>query len=478
MSTTLKPLWADFAYKEHQIAGVTWMLAREKATAGPRGGILCDEMGLGKTIQMVALMKLGVTKPHEQNLLIAPVAVLEQWKTVIRRAGMTVIVPAKGARSWEVQGTPASVLAPHVYVIGYEMAQRHPALVTAYAFDRLVYDEAHRIGSDNAATDLAKGIKAPRKWLLTATPIVNKVRDLTTLLSVIGVEFHEGITKLDALLPLIKTYVLARTMDQLRASIPDAPPKPMFKDITLEFATEEEAEFYRGIQGILTRRWRALASDSGAGAALEKLKLFMRLRQLSLHPQVYIDAQKKRLKNLYTRPDWTGSSTKFDAVCRLMRDSTKSHRWIIFCHFHKEMDLLAQLLRAESCVETVNIYHGGLSAAQKQDVLERTQLPVAEGKQEVLLVQLQSGGTGLNLQHFDRIIFSGPWWTSALMEQAVGRAVRIGQHKVVKVFHLRLAEEQTENIDMIMHKKAAAKGDLCREVLSNATTAVKVAELA
>ena len=110
-------------------------------------------------------------------------------------------------------------------------------------------------------------------------------------------------------------------------------------------------------------------------------------------------------------------------------------------------------------------------------MIETTHLPLERGSQEVLLVQLQSGGTGLNLQHFDRILFSGPWWTKALMEQAVGRAVRIGQKKVVVVHHLLLKEEEALNIDDYMTQKAAAKGDLCRRVLSYATTAVTQEEM-
>jgi len=94
-------------------------------------------------------------------------------------------------------------------------------------------------------------------------------------------------------------------------------------------------------------------------------------------------------------------------------------------------------------------------------------------------VQLQSGGAGLNLQHFDRILFTGPWWTSAIMQQAVGRAVRIGQHKVVKVFQLRLAEEEEgTNIDAYMYEKAGEKEQLCKEVLSGATGAATLKEMA
>jgi hypothetical protein len=149
-----------------------------------------------------------------------------------------------------------------------------------------------------------------------------------------------------------------------------------------------------------------------------------------------------------------------------------SHKWIIFCHFRQEMDMLEEMFRNETSVEIVQQYNGEMTAAEKNDVVGRSQLPLMEGKQEVLLVQLQSGGTGLNLQHFDRIIFTGPWWTQALVDQAIGRAVRIGQTKVVKVYNLILKEEEALNIDKFMIEKAMEKGEMCKSVLSNAFSTI------
>ena len=71
----------------------------------------------------------------------------------------------------------------------------------------------------------------------------------------------------------------------------------------------------------------------------------------------------------------------------------------------------------------------------------------------------------MNLQEFDRIIFSGPWWTKAMMNQAIGRAVRIGQKNQVVVHHLLLKEDKTMNIDKIICDKAESKGRLNELVL-------------
>ena len=211
--------------------------------------------------------------------------------------------------------------------------------------------------------------------------------------------------------------------------------------------------------------------EDEAPNATMKLKLFMRLRQLSVHPQVYIEARRKSAL-AQPRPDWVGTSTKFEAIRTLVEATDeKPHKWIIFCHFHSEMDLLKTMLEAMPQIGRVFLYNGTMGHSERKEVIAATHEPSTAT--DVLLIQLQSGGVGLNLQHFDRIVFTGPWWTSALMEQAIGRAVRIGQADVVQVYHLVLKEEQALNIDRLMTDKADVKGSLCREVLKNAWPSAK-----
>jgi SNF2 family DNA or RNA helicase len=64
----------------------------------------------------------------------------------------------------------------------------------------------------------------------------------------------------------------------------------------------------------------------------------------------------------------------------------------------------------------------------------------------------------------------GPWWTAALMDQAIGRAVRIGQTENVVVHHLILKEEDGINIDRLMRDKAKEKRELCRRFLDIASS--------
>ena len=452
----LKPLWSGFEYKPHQEAGIQWIMERE--TKLPSGGIVCDEMGLGKTIQLLALSK---QEHFTKTLLLAPVAVLAQWEAAATRSGITVFKPSIAGfrQEWKTAAVPA-LSAPKLYIIGYEMARNRPSFVVGMEWRRLICDEAHRCGpTSNALHEMVSKIHAKSRWFLTATPIVNKITDLKGLFELLKVDEKKTVEQ------NTRECMMARSMSDVRASIPDAPPPAEIHRLSLTFLTAEEQDFYRGVTGTIVKRWKMLEDEiPGPGMALMKLKLFLRLRQISVHPQVYIEA--RRLNGGPDRPDWVGGSTKFEAIKKLVTEGGAGKKWIVFCHFRQEMELLQKELLGLPRVGKVHIYNGSLSAAQRTATIEETKEPSPIS--EVLLVQLQSGGVGLNLQHFDRIIFSGPWWTSALMEQAIGRAVRIGQHSVVQVYHISLMEEEALNIDKYMNAKADEKGTLCREILAKA----------
>jgi len=124
---------------------------------------------------------------------------------------------------------------------------------------------------------------------------------------------------------------------------------------------------------------------------------------------------------------------------RVQAEPTK--KFLVFCWFHKEMSLMVDMLAKEGI--NVEQYHGGMSEAYRNEVLDRARLPECQ----VLFVQILSGGVGLNLQEFNRVIFTSPYWTSAMMDQAIARAVRFGQTEVVQVFHLLIKTELGRNID-------------------------------
>lgn len=456
---SLLPLWTGFHYQDHQVTGVRWMIEREALK--PSGGILCDEMGLGKTIQMLGLIK--ETKGNA-TLLVAPLSTLDQWQDTAERCGFCVWRCHSGKDEWELPKNfrPS---AKHLYVVNYERALARPTLVNQRVWPRAVFDEAHRMAdpSGQCFTLAKEQVQATSRWFLTATPIVNSVKDALSLFKLLG---HDELnaTQPEQLQDIIQKHVLCRRMSDLRGVVSGLPDAAKEYNHILDFETADEAEFYRGIQGIIQRRFRMLKHEEGGQQ--EMFRLIMRLRQISIHPQVYIGARKREWRS-YNRADWEDPSTKFVKLKELIeRQSSEPHRWLIFCHFHEEMELLQEYLMMECpIVRECSLYSGALSAKQRADAIETSKGLLIGSQQEVLLVQLQSGGVGLNLQHCDRVVFMGPWWTAALMDQAIGRAVRIGQNDQVEVHRLILKEEASMNIDKRMLGAAERKRDLCNRFL-------------
>lgn len=453
----LAPLWKDFEYQPHQIEGVEWMTMCEDVF--PHGGILCDEMGLGKTIQMLALMKVNKVKT---SLLVAPLCTLDQWQQTAERCGFNVWRAHATESCWEMpkKFKPSAV---QMYLVNYERIVARPLLVNRREWDRIIYDEAHRLGSRKSKSyALASQLNSSHVWLLTATPVVNDEENAKALFELVG--YEKVSARLESMQPMIEAAVLCRRMADLRSTIP-ALPKPA-KEVNhiLDFKSPEEEDIYRGIQGVIQRQWQATEMEAGGAASAEQFRLIMNLRQLSIHPQVYIAARKRQWIH-YKRPDYLLPSTKFQKLRSLIETDFESHRWIVFCHFHEEMRMLKEYLDESPVVSSCHMYNGAMNMNEKREALEASKAPLSAHQHEVLLVQLQSGGTGLNLQHCDRIVFMGPWWTAALMDQAIGRAVRIGQKNQVIVHNLVLREETTMNIDKMMLAAADGKRNLCAKFL-------------
>ena len=455
--TTLQPLWDGFSYKPHQEYGVNWLLKRENADI--KGGVLCDEMGLGKTIQMLGLIN---ESPLNKTLLVAPLAVLDQWRLTAERCKIRCFTFDTKKMTWILK-TKLFSSGKNLFLIGYECLGNNISLLSTSKYDRIICDEAHRLGVKNIRAKLAtsavieklafnsiRRMVAPSKWFLTATPVVNSEDDIYSLFGLLNKSLiNEPIDE------LMGTYALARSMEQLRASIEDAPKEAIIKNHRLDFASEKEEQFYTQIQ---TNVEAQLMYNENA---LIVLRLIMMLRQLSIHPQVYIEARKKKVKGVYE--DWLTASTKFLKIKQLLEEEKdKPHKWIIFCHFHTEMTLLQTYLGECDFVRHIETYSGSLNMDEKANALNKVRDPFGpdEKKCDILLIQLKAGGVGLNLQEFDRIIFSSPWWTQAAIDQGIGRAIRIGQKNQVVVHNLTLKQEETtsvRNIDKWMKSKAQEK---------------------
>ena len=159
------------------------------------------------------------------------------------------------------------------------------------------------------------------------------------------------------------------------------------------------------------------------------------------------------------------SSSKMDAVFRtLLPRVGNGNGKLVFCHFHQEMDNIASRL-ASLGITNVATFDGRLLMSKRTDVLK--------GGFEILILQIQTGCEGLNLQaDFSEVYFVSPTWNPAIEEQAIARCHRIGQKKEVHVFKFHMGDGKGEDellgrtIEEKMLLLQQMKRDISNEILT------------
>ena len=112
----------------------------------------------------------------------------------------------------------------------------------------------------------------------------------------------------------------------------------------------------------------------------------------------------------------------------------------MFCHFKEEIDIIQKRLWAIG-ITKIAIFDGRVSNGERNDILTM--------KNEVLILQIQTGCEGLNLQeNYNEIYFVSAHWNPAVEEQAIARCHRIGQTKDVVVYRFIMEDfvEKDNNI--------------------------------
>jgi SNF2 family DNA or RNA helicase len=156
-------------------------------------------------------------------------------------------------------------------------------------------------------------------------------------------------------------------------------------------------------------------------------------------------------------------SSKLDAVIKLMlerKDNGKGK--IVFCHFQSEIDSIAQRLLDGGMLKVVT-YDGRNSGGHNLATLAEPA--------DALVIQIQTGCEGLNLQHnFSEIYFVSPHWNPCVEDQAIARCHRIGQTKPVYVqrFEMNSFEKEdvsTKSIDKYVNDVQEGKRIVASEIL-------------
>ncbi|RYP47813.1 hypothetical protein DL769_011279 [Monosporascus sp. CRB-8-3] len=313
------------------------------------GGILADEMGLGKTIQMLSLIHshkseavLGSTKPVDSvnnlprmpasnsasvlaapktTLVIAPMSLLAQWQSEAENASkegtLKSMVYYGNDKIGDLQALCREAnmaSAPDLVITSYGVVLSEFSQVAksgikdrglfSLNFFRIILDEAHTIKNRQSKTAKAcYELSAEHRWVLTGTPIVNRLEDLFSLVRFLRVEpwnnfsfWRTFITvpfesknfmrALDVVQTVLEPLVMRRTKDM---RTPDGqllvplPPKSIeIVDVEL---SKPERDVY---EHIFTRAKRTFSASVEKGTVMKAYTTIfaqiLRLRQSCCHP--------------------------------------------------------------------------------------------------------------------------------------------------------------------------------------------------
>ncbi len=149
-------------------------------------------------------------------------------------------------------------------------------------------------------------------------------------------------------------------------------------------------------------------------------------------------------------------------MAELERSVAEKCPTIVFCQFRDEMDrVMAAATEMGGAVWTIR---GGMGADGVGEAIRESREAAAEGRPVVVVVQIVSGGAGVNLQFCRRILFLSQHWNPAVVHQAVGRAVRIGQRAIVEIHMFRVVDGVMDNMDRKMVEIHGRKIECAKEV--------------
>lgn len=486
-----------FSLLDHQLTGTKWMLKNEqKGTLlidnRVYGGIIADDAGLGKTILTCSIM---YENPLEKTLIILPTSIVVQWYETIKKlfSKKNIILHIGNNRIKsliKLQETNFDILITtygSIYNKSYKNKITPPnTLIQDFQWDRVILDEAHIIKNQKSKIfEAVCLIKSKIRWALTATPIQNSIVDLYNLYKFIGVQ--KSCLNDDCINILNKYLLLRRIKSNIETKNINIP-KLIEIDHLLEFKNVSERDVYRKIQNNIKKIYDDTMHNDELSEKLKAMvtfELILRLRQISIHPQIAIDSLNNKFKTTFDL--YSENSTKIDKITSMIKES--KNNIIVFCHFIQEMKLIQQQL--EKHYVSSSLYHGGMNLDQRQKAIKAfnnteiinifrkfwisKNMPedlfneyLVKNLQKVLIIQINSGGVGLNLQEFSEIFLTSPDWNPTNEIQAIARAHRFGQKKDVIVHRFILFDQEAEftTIDQRMTKKQLEKRQLMSNILN------------
>ena len=386
----------------YQEWGVKYALHQKRVLLG-------DEMGLGKTVQAIATMVSLRNVGETHFAVVCPASVLENWCAEVRKHSRLRVTRIHGAGRdkaldvWRRMGGVA--------VTTYETTARLK-LDDDFEFGLCVVDEAHYIKNPRTArtvNTLALCGHAHRLLFMTGTALENKVDEMLSLIRDLQPD-------------------VARRAEQMA-----------FMSGAQQFRDEVAPVYYRRKRDdvltelpelIESEEWCTLgAAEKHAYARSVLSRNFMHSRRVSWDVDDISDSSKAR---------------RLREIASDVQDDNR--KLLVFTYFLETARVVSDMF-GEKCVGVIN---GSMPPATRQQTIEAFDAAPAGS---VLVAQIQSGGTGLNIQSASVVVICEPQYKPSIENQAISRAYRMGQTRNVLVYRLLCKDTVDEKITETLKEK-------------------------
>ena len=462
--------------KSYQYDGVKWLLQnelRDVTSDSIRGGFVADEMGLGKTIMMIGLC-LANFKHNRKTLIVLPPVLIEQWyaqiyrttghKSVIYHGENKKNIEKKAAANAETNANANTNSDPFegaiIVLCSYDAIsifrektgnknliisddnkkskkRIENSLLHRVKWHRVIFDEAHHLRNKNTSRYVgAKLLKSDIKWLVTGTPVQNRKQDFYALCSLINLP-ASYYTNPDNYAEIVTTLILKRTKKHVGIDLEDA----VHSKNIVAWKSEAELRFSQEIHSLIAFTNVKSPTPSNEDNILVVtrglLPLLLKARQSCIYPKMVKTINSMNNGNgLLDQPPTQNptqnptSTSKLDSVVgAILERKDNGNGKLVFCHFKEEINEIAERLLKNGL--NVGILDGKITKVARRKMLTE--------KKDVLILQIQTGCEGLNLQdNYSEIYFVSPHWNPYVEDQAIARCHRIGQKKPVFVWRFEM----------------------------------------
>ena len=480
--------------RSYQQEGVNWLAFLNRYHLH---GILCDDMGLGKTLQTLCIVasdhhlraeEFEKTQSPEvrrlPSLIVCPPTLSGHWQQEIQTYAPFLSCLAFVGPPADRMKLRSQLGKTDVVITSYDVCRNDIDILLPFNWNYCVLDEGHLIKNPRAKTTIAvKRVISNYRLILSGTPIQNNVLELWSLFDFLmpgflgtekvfldrfakpiaasrfsrssSKEQEAGALAIEALHKQVLPFLLRRLKEEV---LDDLPPK-ILQNYYCDLSDLQKKLF----ENFAKKERKTLADHAGSDDKEAKQHIFQALqymRKLCNSPSLVVKEGHKQFDAIQSQLAKQNSSLKdiahapkLTALRDLLVDcgiGTESggggggefsetnyvsqHRALIFCQMKEMLDIVQNdvLRKLLPSVQYLRL-DGSVEANKRQNIVNQFN---TDPSYDVLLLTTSVGGLGLNLTGADTVIFVEHDWNPQKDLQAMDRAHRIGQKKVVNVYRL------------------------------------------